>query len=94
MTTASERPPALELEHVVVRFDGLLAIADLATHNNVFYASLATVFDQHAPIIKLRPDATRSDYIGLLTITRMKVCVRQDFWSMLLSNIIVPSPLI
>jgi len=29
MTTASERPPALELEHVVVRFDGLLAIADL-----------------------------------------------------------------
>jgi branched-chain amino acid transport system ATP-binding protein len=26
----SERPPALEVEHVVVRFDGLLAIADLA----------------------------------------------------------------
>jgi branched-chain amino acid transport system ATP-binding protein len=29
MTAASERPPALEVEHVVVRFDGLLAIADL-----------------------------------------------------------------
>lgn len=33
-----------------------------------------------------------SDYIGLSTITRMKVRVRQDFWTMRWSNIIGPSP--
>jgi len=33
-----------------------------------------------------------SDYIGLSTITRMKVRVRQDFWTMMWSNIIGPSP--
>jgi len=37
MTGTSQRPVALEVEHVVVRFDGLVAIADLAFRGTAEY---------------------------------------------------------
>jgi hypothetical protein len=55
----------------------VLAIADLATHNNAFFANLQTVFDQHAPVIKLVREATRNDYIGLLGLLNSSMAC---FW--------------
>jgi hypothetical protein len=54
-----------------------LAVADLATHNNVLYSETDTVFDQHSPIMKLRLDATSTEYIGLLGLLNSSIAC---FW--------------
>lgn len=54
-----------------------IAYADIATHNHFVLDRGGKVFNRTAPVIKLRPDSTEDDHLGLLGLLNSSVAC---FW--------------
>ncbi len=59
------------------RAERLLSFSNMATHNHFTVSSGGTLFNAHAPIIKLRADATEDDHLGLLGLLNSSIAC---FW--------------